>query len=518
MLHNLSYGFCSCAFHDSDIRRATSDVERITSEVRFHSNNIMVYLPMMRDLLTTTNKDLTADEIKALDNLLFREKSMLKQVSFRIMELVGSIEEELLIERNSMYGFGPRFSFRLFFRLLPEKILSLQQNVNELRASLNMLEEVEQEIREIQVLLHCPFKTNHVRYLFFSGHSVFFRGVSLVDLFLGNVNSRSYYGRGVSFLYDVLDILSEKTQSLPASSCVTILTRKPALEHCEWKTPLLKVEIKSRQFCSFLHDSRFQDITKDIACYTGIEEDRNTLCKLLCKYVVLPIDLHRNQVDTSCERTSLKQGESLRKRVENLVKNFFKTRQEMVSVNNQKEKNHIHDENHVTIKEHLHKETYCNENQSENSGLLDVVPEIFNYVEIRPSEVVAYPATQQRILEPFLNKFTSPDSAPSKHDTMAVEFLRLCTMHDYPSTNGPSLLRLAQNGFYYDGNGTELICFSCGVKIRNWKYDDSPHEIHLKASPTCRFLLDSGDGNVPVPREDIHEGKPLYSVLSFSKV
>ena len=518
MLHNLSYVFCSYAFHDSDIRRTTSDVERITSQVQFHSNNILVDLPMMRVLLTTIIEDLNADEIKAPDHLLFLEKSMLKHFSFRIMELVGSIEEELLIERKSMCSFRPRFGFRLFFLVLWEKLLSLQTYVNELRASLHMLEKVEQEIRQIQVLLHLPFKTNHVRYLFFSGHSILFRGVSLIDLFLGNVNSRSYYGRGMSFLYDILDILSEKTQSLPAFSCVTILTRKSALEHCEWKTPLLKVEIKSRQFCSFLHDSRFQDITKDIACYTGIEEDRNILCKLLSKYLVLPIDLHGNQVDISCERTSLKQGESLRKQVENIVKNFFKTRQEMVSENNQKEKNHIDDENHVTIKEHFHKETYCKENQSENSGLLDVVPEIFNYVEIRPSEVVAYPATQQRVLEPFLNKFTSPDSAPSKHDTMAVEFLRLCTMHDYTSTSGPSLLRLAQNGFYYDGNGTELICFSCGVKIRNWKYDDSPHEIHLKASPTCRFLLDSGDGNVPVPREDIHEGKLLYSVLSCSKV
>ena len=494
-MYNFSNEFCSDASQDSNKERTTSDVERITSEMLCRINDILVYFHKMRHLLLSNNQVLTVHEITTLDTLLLIEESMLNHVSPRIMEHVQSIEKNITGDTifffSYLHYYIPSYSARCL------SMLSLENKVSELRTS---LKKVENEIREIRVLLHTTPEKFQLWYMMLP-----FRNNFMENLFLGHVDSRSYYG-SVSFLF-------EKIQSLPAFSCVTIFTQNPA-----WKTPLLKVEIKSRQFCSFLHDSRFQDITKDIVCYTGIEEERNTLCKLLPNNLVLPIDQNGNQVDISCEKISLKQRESIRKQVENLVKNFFKTRQEMISENNQKEKNHIDDENHVTIKEHLHKETYCKENKSENSGLLDVVPEIFNYVEIRPSEVVAYPATQQHILEPFLNKFTSPDSAPSKHDTMAVEFLRLCTMHDYPSTNSPSLLRLAQNGFYYDGNGTELICFSCGVKIRNWKYDDSPREIHLKASPTCRFLLDSGDGNVPVPREDIHEGKPLYSVLSCSKV
>ena len=293
----------------------------------------------------------------------------------------------------------------------------------------------------------------------------------------------------------------------------------PVIVYCEQRTPLFKVERKNRQFCSFLHHSCFQEITKDISCYTGIEErsslqvflhanNYSNLSKKTEYYV-----MRENHVDTPLQKKEFR-----RKEIEILMKDFFKKEQEIVSENNLKPEKHIHvDENNLLKRENFSKEN-DKESQPELKGLLDYMAELFDFVEIRPSEVVAYPATQQRILEPFLNKFTSPDSAPSKHDTMAVEFLRLCTMHDYPSTNGPSLLRLAQNGFYYDGNGTELICFSCGVKIRNWKYDDSPREIHLKTSPNCRFLLDSGDGNVPVPREDIHEGKPLYSVLTCCKV
>lgn len=137
----------------------------------------------------------------------------------------------------------------------------------------------------------------------------------------------------------------------------------------------------------------------------------------------------------------------------------------------------------------------------------NVVSVLFPSIEIRPEEVVVYPATQQLVLEPLLNKFSMPESTPSKHDTMAVEFLRLCTMHDYPSTNGPSLLRLAQAGFYYEGNGNELVCFSCNFRKGSWNYHDSPREIHQRMSPNCKFLSQSGDGNVPIPREESTQGK-----------
>lgn len=146
-------------------------------------------------------------------------------------------------------------------------------------------------------------------------------------------------------------------------------------------------------------------------------------------------------------------------------------------------------------------------NQIGKQGLIDDFPEIFRFVEIFSSnDIQTYPTTQQQVLEPFLNRCSAPDNKPSKHDTMAMEFLRLCSMHDYPSNQGPSLLRLAKAGFYYEGNGDELICFSCGVRNRNWSYGDSPTEIHKRLSPGCKFLTEGGDGNVPVPRNQPTEG------------
>eukprot|EP00105_Crassostrea_gigas_P044871 XP_019929019.1 PREDICTED: baculoviral IAP repeat-containing protein 7-B [Crassostrea gigas] len=147
-------------------------------------------------------------------------------------------------------------------------------------------------------------------------------------------------------------------------------------------------------------------------------------------------------------------------------------------------------------------------NKLGKQGLIDSHSEIFRFVGIRgTNDIQACPTTQQQVLEPFLNRLSAPDNKPSKHDTMAMEFLRLYSMHDYPSKQGPSLLRLAEAGFYYEGNGNELTCFSCGVCNRNWSYGDSPKEIHQRLSPGCKFLTEEGgDGNVPVPRNQPTEG------------
>lgn len=207
------------------------------------------------------------------------------------------------------------------------------------------------------------------------------------------------------------------------------------------------------------------------------------------------------------------------KQIRNYLKIFFKNNadlinheEEIVNQENQTEKMKQMDVDNIkSSKDGTGDEAIEDgKDRPENQGLIDVIPEIFRFVEVRTgTDIVVCPATQQQVLEPFLNRFSAPDNKPSKHDTMAMEFLRLCSMHDYPSKQGPSLLRLAQAGFYYEGNGDELICFSCGVRNRNWSYGDSPNVIHQRLSPGCKFLTEGGDGNVPVPRNQPTEGKSI---------
>ncbi|XP_061193576.1 uncharacterized protein LOC133201789 [Saccostrea echinata] len=229
----------------------------------------------------------------------------------------------------------------------------------------------------------------------------------------------------------------------------------------------------------------------------------NSLIKGLC-YSGLNINFKSE--DKSQQSTDLLEYNLRNEEIRAYVKKFFKQHRQIESERNKAKETKAEI---FGVKKNIKQGKHY---KSFDECVRENINEILSRVEIRHDEIVVYPATQQPVLEPILNKFSVPESAPSKHDTMAVEFLRLCTMHDYPNTNGPSLLRLAQAGFFYEGNGNELVCFSCDFRKGSWNFNDSPREIHLRMSPNCKFLS-QGDGNVPVPREESTQDLvPLQSV------
>lgn len=74
----------------------------------------------------------------------------------------------------------------------------------------------------------------------------------------------------------------------------------------------------------------------------------------------------------------------------------------------------------------------------------------------------------------------------SVEEKMQYEMLRVQTFQDLPATCHASPLRLARTGFFSNGTNDEVVCFSCGVRYRNWQKRDDPMEIHRKISPECR--------------------------------
>lgn len=320
----------------------------------------------------------------------------------------------------------------------------------------------------------------------------------------------------------------------------------PSSDYNEQKDLILKAEKKPGQFGSSIHHSSFTEITKDVVHFLS-----NDLAMLLFHRTLSMLShcVLRKSNDVvnvsiigtlnngrpllclnapnSAKKCSARGSTALNnnngrvreQQIQDQVKIFFMTntgiinheKEDVNGENKTKEKKQMDVENVKSIKDGTHDEAINKDGKdpSENQGLINSIPEIFRFVEVRTgTDIVVCPATQQLVLEPFLNRFSAPDNKPSKHDTMAMEFLRLCSMHDFPSKQGPSLLRLAEAGFYYEGNGDELICFSCGVRNRNWSYGDSPREIHQRLSPGCKFLTEGGDGNVQVPRDQPTEGRP----------
>lgn len=319
----------------------------------------------------------------------------------------------------------------------------------------------------------------------------------------------------------------------------------PSSDFNEQKDVILKAEKKPGQLGSSIHHSSFLEISKDVVCFLSndlamvlfhITLSRLSTCMLkkindivnvsiigtlnndrplLC--LDAPNDVEKCSTRETTALLTNSKGRIREQQIRNYVEIFFMNKtniinheEEKVNGENTTEENKQMDvENGKSIEDGKRDDAIEDgKDQSENQGLVSGIPEIFRFVEVRTgTDIVVCPATQQQVLEPFLNRFSAPDNKPSKHDTMAMEFLRLCSMHDYPSKQGPSLLRLAQAGFYYEGNGDELICFSCGVRNRNWSYGDSPNEIHQRLSPGCKFLSEGGDGNVPVPRNQPTEGR-----------
>ena len=79
-----------------------------------------------------------------------------------------------------------------------------------------------------------------------------------------------------AFAFISLIVLKE----VPSRKCITMCAS--AIEYIDEKTPLLKVERNSKQFGMSVHHSKFQEITKDIAIYTGKgDKEKISGCELV---------------------------------------------------------------------------------------------------------------------------------------------------------------------------------------------------------------------------------------------
>lgn len=62
---------------------------------------------------------------------------------------------------------------------------------------------------------------------------------------------------------------------------------------------------------------------------------------------------------------------------------------------------------------------------------------------------------------------------------MNVEEIRLQTFSNWPEDAPVEAHRIARSGFFATGNGLELQCHWCGLKISEWDYGDQVRVILL---------------------------------------
>ena len=79
---------------------------------------------------------------------------------------------------------------------------------------------------------------------------------------------------------------------------------------------------------------------------------------------------------------------------------------------------------------------------------------------------------------------------------MEFEWARYESFQSFPESPAfPS--QLAKAGFYHVGPGDTVRCFACHCTHQNWKQNDSPSDVHRRASPGCTLR-----GNIPIHGEE----------------
>lgn len=75
-----------------------------------------------------------------------------------------------------------------------------------------------------------------------------------------------------------------------------------------------------------------------------------------------------------------------------------------------------------------------------------------------------------------------------EHPDLMLEVDRRKTFNDWPKSIRQKPRELAEAGFFYTGQGDMVICFSCGLGLRDWDIDDNPIVEHAKYTTDCMYL------------------------------
>ncbi|XP_070188763.1 uncharacterized protein [Littorina saxatilis] len=82
-----------------------------------------------------------------------------------------------------------------------------------------------------------------------------------------------------------------------------------------------------------------------------------------------------------------------------------------------------------------------------------------------------------------------PDPTRNPDIDLAHLGYRLATLAALPSSFPVSRVKLADEGFYFRGQGDEMTCYSCHMRYSGWAQTDNPVEIHRRFSPQCAHVL-----------------------------
>jgi len=58
----------------------------------------------------------------------------------------------------------------------------------------------------------------------------------------------------------------------------------------------------------------------------------------------------------------------------------------------------------------------------------------------------------------------------------------------WPQSLAQKPTELASAGFFYTGIGDRVICFHCGLGLKDWAPQDHPWQEHIQWNPSCTYI------------------------------
>ncbi|KAK6183920.1 hypothetical protein SNE40_006490 [Patella caerulea] len=80
------------------------------------------------------------------------------------------------------------------------------------------------------------------------------------------------------------------------------------------------------------------------------------------------------------------------------------------------------------------------------------------------------------------------NSFPSLHPQFRKTKERLVSFDNWSKQYKPTKTQLAESGFFYTGVATKVVCFCCGISVRDWEPTADTWQQHALISPTCSFI------------------------------
>lgn len=122
--------------------------------------------------------------------------------------------------------------------------------------------------------------------------------------------------------------------------------------------------------------------------------------------------------------------------------------------------------------------------------------DLFSFSPVTSQKLSVFPGT----LKHYFNEL---ETDVNKSYLMRYEWARYETFKTFPVDSAAMPIRLASNGFYYNGTGDRVTCFSCGLQYQDWKEGDIVSEVHIRLSPNCNFQKGFDSTNIGIHTNEV---------------